>query len=517
MGVSQFAYVEESEDFLTLFGHRGGFIWANHPKPGQRPEWQTEEKHLLTDRQILQASYLYGVRFGAATPYLLVDVDAQSSYHPNQDPFAIGRLVAALQLLGLFAYVAVTSSYSGGLHLYFPFPLALPSWAIAQSAAVLLENAGFALDPGQLEIFPNVRHQIGSNYLAHRLPLQSGSYLVNEDWQPRFSSHAAFVAEWRGAANKNEISSEAIAQVLRQVDRKSFKRIKGSAAKFLNDLNAEIEPGWTGFGQTQRILGKIAIREYVFFHAIWGGAPLTGEKLAGRICDVAESLPGFKQWCRHDRDLARCCRDWAKSVEASPRYYPYGGEAIASLPPPKSVEETWNRLQASNARERIRLAMSQLEAEGTLPIGIRARAIALQESAGVSVTTLYKNRDIWHPKTPEPAPSELLHPIEADMDEVRSPEPAPSELLHPTETISFSATDSAPQGRESVLLSDQAGGTGGNSTDDRAVLRAMVAASIKQGQQASQPKRLIDLDHPPSPPPDEQYFRQFLIRGDGTA
>jgi len=120
----KFQFVPEwADDFLALFPHRGSFLWALHPDPGERPQWHTEERHLLSDRLILQGAYLYGVRFGKATNYLMLDIDATSAYHPSRDPFAIGRILEALEPLGLYKPVAVSSSYSDGIHLYFPFVL----------------------------------------------------------------------------------------------------------------------------------------------------------------------------------------------------------------------------------------------------------------------------------------------------------------------------------------------------------------------------------------------------------
>jgi hypothetical protein len=63
---------------------------------------------------------LYGVRFGPTTRYCVLDVDKGSAYHPTRDRFAWRRLIAALEVLGLVQAVVCTSSYSGGLHLYFP-------------------------------------------------------------------------------------------------------------------------------------------------------------------------------------------------------------------------------------------------------------------------------------------------------------------------------------------------------------------------------------------------------------
>lgn len=59
-------YVVDYQDpFLQLWPHRYDYLWAPHPNPGEKPQWQTESRHPLSDRLIQQGSHLYGVRFGA--------------------------------------------------------------------------------------------------------------------------------------------------------------------------------------------------------------------------------------------------------------------------------------------------------------------------------------------------------------------------------------------------------------------------------------------------------------------
>ncbi len=134
----------------------------------------------MSDRGILDGGRLLGVRFGSETKYLLLDIDAGSPYHPVKgDRLAIHRIRAALERLGLCESLAVTSSYSGGIHLYFPFGIEIESWVIASAAAHMMALSGITVEPGTLEIFPNVRtFEDGrpSLFNGHRLPLQPGSY-----------------------------------------------------------------------------------------------------------------------------------------------------------------------------------------------------------------------------------------------------------------------------------------------------------------------------------------------------
>jgi hypothetical protein len=110
--VNPFVSVREwDSQFLGLFPHRYDYIWAVHPNPGAKPEWQTETRHPLADRTIQQGSQLYGVRFGTETSYAMLDIDIGSRYHPRQDPFGVDRLLLALEPLGLISNLTIESQW----------------------------------------------------------------------------------------------------------------------------------------------------------------------------------------------------------------------------------------------------------------------------------------------------------------------------------------------------------------------------------------------------------------------
>lgn len=522
---TKFQFIPEYQDeFLALFPHRHDFIWAKHYSPGESVEWHSENRHPLSDRLINQGAHLYGVRFADVTHYLMTDIDLKSPYHPCHDPFAIPRILAALESLGLYSHIAVTSSYSGGIHLYFPFALGMPSWAIAQAASLLLEHHGFKIKAGHLELFPNSRGygEELTNYNGHRLPLQAGSYLLDADWQPTFTTREAFVQQWRFAQNKNHVDRLTIDRVIAQHDRYAPRRIrKGSARKFLADLNAEIEQGWTGFGQTNHILGRIAIREYVFRHCLSGGQPLTGTALSAQILEIAISLPGYNEWCRHHCDLTQWCEYWARSVQNS-NYYPYGSrwKEKTEVPP---LEPTWNEKQAQDARSRISSAVTDLLAEDQLPNGVRARLLLLKGLAGCSTDTLYKNKDLWHPefycqqaidsqqeikkteeKSLKPLPDKVIQADQDDTTSVRSLQPLPSNMIQP---IGINKLCAASEPTPSALGSDgtppmAVGGRGGLSTG---------VDSIKQVLAAIATRKVLQPPPAASPPPDEDYFIQLQL------
>jgi len=395
---------DRSEEFFTLFPHRYDFIWAQYPNPRETVEWQTERRYPLSDRLINQGSTLYGVRFGAKTQYSLLDIDAGSLYHPQHDPFAIQRMIAALEPLGIVSYLTCTSSYSGGIHLYLPFEDPQSSWQLSIAISTLLENAGFILKPGQLEVFPNPKPYRGDStfslFNAHRLPLQIGSYLLNNDFQPIWSDRSTFIQHWNFAKSRNPVNAKTIKRVIKQFKRHPF-RISGKADKYLNDLNAEIEIGWTGPGQTNRLLGRITMRSYVFHHVLTNGNPLSGLPLVNEIVRVARSLPGYSDWCRHQHEIEHRAEEWAQCIESS--HYFHCGSALGKYKAQAKESEhpieglpNWNEQQSKSAREKIRGAIGDLLEREILPSSATQRFKRLLEYQ-IGGGSLYRHKDLWHP------------------------------------------------------------------------------------------------------------------------
>lgn len=533
--VATFQYIHEWEDaFLNLFPHRYDYIWSKRPQLGQKPNWMTESRHPVSDRVLRQGKHLYGVRFGHSTNYLLIDIDIESRYHPRQDSLALHRLIEALETLGLVAYIACSSSYSGGIHLYFPFEQAQSCYQLAAVVTAILESAGFAISPGQLELFPNAKLYTSDGqpnlFSAHRLPLQEpGSYLLNSDWQPVFTSQSVFVQQWKFAQSRNLLDTETFARILKSRVCRS-RQISNRASKFLADLDAEIEAGWTGPGQTNHLLGRIALRAYVFHHLLQGGCPLQGQTLVEAIVSTARSLPGFSEWCRHQHELEKKASEWARSVEAS-EYYPYG---YRDQKPQISSTASWNQQQQEAARERIRQAIADLLNKSQLPMGITARRTALVQY-GVSHSTLSKHKDLWHPHfltANSNGEKDQLHPEEQNLSNLNTSESPLEESLHPYPPNKLYTIGADAAQKQSAPENFCVGGSGGFSTgndiyEERqfvseseankssenlpiepgpALIRAIlnqIASSRKQHKQIQKDKV----------PPNEEYFRQFQQRG----
>lgn len=343
------------------------------------------------------------MRFSSQTGYCLLDIDKNSPYHPSRDPLAIPKLVNSLEPLSLAAYLACTSSYSGGLHLYFPLAKPQKSWELAAAVTALLNNAGFSTAAGQLEVFPNPRLYVTQGrpklFNGHRLPLQEGSYLLNSNFEPIWTSRSAFVRQWHTCQQHNWISQQTVSAVLKQARRRRYQ-ISGKADQFLNDLNAEIELGWTGPGQTNRLLGRITMRAYIFHHVLHGGLPLQGQALIKQIVAIATALPGYQQWCQHQSEIEKRAAEWASCIENS-RYFHYGtqqGKYKAAVTTQSSdlPNLTWNQRQTQATRQKIQQAVSSLLDKSELPETVTARFHCLVR-CGIGGSSLYRHKDLWHP------------------------------------------------------------------------------------------------------------------------
>jgi hypothetical protein len=381
------------------------YLWNTIAAPNEvKPEWETLNKHPLRPRVLWQAwqdkTKLVGVRFGTDTLYGMLDIDRQSPYHPDQDPEALSTLRAALETIGIYRTVLITSSDSGGLHLYIPLPYAVPTFGLASALKQCVEAQGFEVAPGQLEIFPNTKaYGFGGEFIeynAHRLPLQpaSGSVLLDEDGNPTSGDLGRFFAAWDRAASGQSLEEvRAAIAIARSNGNKRRRRRLTIVEDWQQDLQTEINEGWTGYGQTNALLKTIACYGVVFER-------LTGEALAAFVQSTATNAPGYEDWCRHQPEITRRSTVWARAAEKY--YWALGTEpkregGFTGAPEGSNVIPiNQNAQRALDAQRRIREAVERLITAGELPAEATPRKAAL-ERQGISGRTLYKYPDLWHP------------------------------------------------------------------------------------------------------------------------
>lgn len=413
--------------FATLF-HLWDFIESDTVR---QAAWRRTKHFALSTatllRRWLNPRQLLGVSFGDMTHYGMIDIDRGSDYHPANDPSALDGLRASFEAVGLTRSILIRSSASGGLHLYFPLPSKVKTWSLAALLHVTCVISGFIIKPGTLELFPNVKQWATggdiSLYKAHRLPLQQGSGVLDRDGAIFSGDLDTFMVQWQTAANNQDAIAlkKALKTASHRSDLLPFRHPRSRKANdFYKDDEAVIAQGWTQSGKTNEILCAIARHLYVFHDK-------SGEELARATAETARSRPGYDQYCNHKHHIEKRAKEWARCVEK--KYYPYGSRKTA----PKVALPDPNDLKRTAARDRIAVAVAAYESTDDFPSGITARAKILATN-GISLATLYRHRDLWHPDyiseaSVIPFPSASQPSAEIPEPPPKPPEPAPEAEL----------------------------------------------------------------------------------------
>jgi len=393
--------------FLKWFANN---LEATIYKPDGK-NWITNQHKISTDQLWdLYASKkgVVGVRPGKDTNYAMVDLDIGSMYHPKNSVLGYWLILASAEKVGVTRTVTITSSWSGGLHIYMAFPEEFNSFNVALTLKHQFKLDGIIVAPGQVEIFPNqkayskdVKNQ--TKYNGHRLPLQEGGFILDDDLNPYSDSIDVFCALMEQCAAYQDMelfkAHYEASKELKLFDYKykhSFdpgnKAKSDKAIAWENALDEVISKGWTGKSQTNKILLYLHQKALVF-------TPFSGEMAVQWMVETAKSMPGFDKWCNHKRDLIVRCRDWITCSEKNGHYKKYRGV-------PDRLKENFgtprinkNDLNASEAQKRILDAIANLgkylyKTKTEFLNAVKDKCKLLFDKV-VSLRTLYKYRSLW--------------------------------------------------------------------------------------------------------------------------
>jgi hypothetical protein len=440
------------QHFTKYFHHGWGFIEASVPEEGQPVQWRTETRYPLEPRNLWgiyqNETTILGLSFGSETNYLLLDLDFKGKNHPDKNPERYKGIIEAMEGIGLCRPVEVRSSDSQGIHIYYFLPWQVNSFTLATAVKRALNKAGYQLRDGHLEIFPNPKHfdpEKVTSFKAHRLPLQEGSYLLDQDLHPTSKSIGKLLdwadhsARGQGMEELTVAMDEAKEYIRKQ---KYYERGKNSPEKYAYDLQEVIKQGWTGYGQTNDYLLVLAKYGIIFLHH-------TGEDLVQYMLDSCLSAPGFRQWCRHQHEIEKRVRQRARSSQTYP-YYPYMGNPSRK----KTYKEHFygqvgedgvillhpSQKRQQDTIERIQAVIEMLKGVGAFPETVYKRTqaiIAKSKEAfglGVSQSTLHKQQYLylWHPA------HEGRRAVNVDFGQT-------TEIEEPANTDSIVEKDSAEQ------------------------------------------------------------------------
>lgn len=373
---------------------------------------------------------LVGVRFSHQTTYGLIDIDKRSPY---LNPKAIADIRSALETIGITRTLLVRSSFSNGIHLYFPLEASVPTFDLAVAVEQCLKAQEFTLAGGILEIFPNAKTygiHIKVEYNGHRLPLQpcSGSCLLDDNLNPMGDSLEHFLREWATAAAGQDwnLLQEALPRAREARKQEQCQRsLSPITAEWRADLESDLSQGWTGRGQTNHLLRTIACYGIVFEKLE------DVEALTTHIVNTAIQLPGYRQYCGHQHEIHKRAGEWARC--ALKLYWPAGSRRKTKRLDQKSI----NQQRAEDAQQRIQTAVKQLRemlSHSLSSLPIRELAEQIRQLARCSLTTLYKYAHLWKGVAPlteveaQETPVTVPHkPIPSDQKTAADP-PDPDEI-----------------------------------------------------------------------------------------
>jgi len=325
-----------------------------------------------------RAAAILGKRFGKLTNYLMIDVDINSPFHPRN--MGLKPIFSAMESIGLCRYLVVRSSDSGGLHIYFPLAQPVSAYGLACAAHAALSAANVRVFGGICELFPN-RKAYNAQYNGHRLPLQQGSFILDDDFHCIGNDKAKFLALWKCCAVGQD---DALLTEL--LDEKPLPVPKQISVSSLPPI------AWTGKGQSNEVMKQLVN---------YGDRALglnTIESLANWMRAVAPQLPGFDAFASAEskNDLTRydwACR-WARSHFKSARLYA------------AKTSYDHNAMVAAEALERLRVALDQVVIVGKF--GVKKLWYALSDisrrlfGVGFGWTLFQKHRKLIMAKVKNP-------------------------------------------------------------------------------------------------------------------
>ena len=303
---------------------------------------------LGTIKSHYQRGHILGKRFGKLTNYLMIDVDISSPFHPRNG--GIQPILDAMESIGLCRYLLIRSSTSGGLHIYFPLAEPVGSWALARAAHAALTAAGVTVAAGICELFPN-KKAFNAEHNGHRLPLQDGSFILDDDFSCIGNAKAVFLAQWRTCAAGQDTAH--LAEVLTQKPLPILKQISVGALPPI---------AWTAKGRSNEVMKKLTN----YGHEVVGHKTI--QALGDWIAAVGPQLPGFEQFAsresKHDLTRRNWAYRWAKSHFKAARYY----AAKSSF--------DYNAVVAAEALERLLVALDKVVVVGEIVISKLWRSLS---------------------------------------------------------------------------------------------------------------------------------------------
>ncbi|MEN9520321.1 MAG: hypothetical protein RLZZ381_2909, partial [Cyanobacteriota bacterium] len=256
---------------LKFFSHHWDFILKREGE-----SWFTETRYLLNPRNFesywQDPKISLGLRFGGQTKFGCLDLDENSANNPLVNPKRYRRLIKVLGKIGIKRTVLIRSSSNKGVHVFFFLPLGINSFNLACALFRVLSENGFAIKPGELEIFPNTKRykkkgEGFSLFNGLRVPMQPGSGATLLDpltFEPLPGGVEEFVELMNSSGDRQDFTLLSECCNTARDWYCNFALNKQSRTQWQKDLEYSLKFGFTSSGQTNDILKNLANLGRVF-------------------------------------------------------------------------------------------------------------------------------------------------------------------------------------------------------------------------------------------------------------
>ncbi|MEM9272582.1 MAG: hypothetical protein AAGA80_06405 [Cyanobacteria bacterium P01_F01_bin.143] len=464
----------QAQEFFRYFAHHWDFIIA----PAGTKDWQTITNYKLQPRilwhKFQDPQNILGVRFGKLTKYCMVDIDRGSWLHFMNNPQAFRDLCQAFELIGLCRFVILFSSFSEGVHIYFPLTEEVNTFNLACALRMAVENAGFKIKGGQLELFPNTKtykkNQNGnefSHFNGHRLPLQpeTGSVLLDDDLNPYSQDLGAFFAhmDWAASGQDMEKLKDTLSLARDWYSKRQYRFAQTSNSskikQWQEDTEALIKEGFTDYGQTNELIREIGKYGRVFL-------ALESRELQQYMAETITNLPEYKKYCRHQTEIEQRCHHWAKIIE--PFWWPLGTTPTRYTSYQEMNERgqqtvknsQLNQERTTECQERLKQTLEHLIQQAvTLPKKVGERLKLLCQTSKKLFGKAFSERTLkklaylplWHPKFDKERPEPENSPEQEPETEVITTTTIENTTPAPISEVQNDSSSSSHPKEETIL------------------------------------------------------------------
>ena len=297
-----------------------------------------------------------------------VDVDINSRYHPANDGEGIEPVKNALAEIGLIEALEFQSSFSTGMHLWYPLPVAKKSWELANAIEDACRAKKLEIRDGVLELRPN-RRNFDSNFKLIRAQLSGeGNALWLGDIGCLEESDVVILRHFFNSSANYTRLTPLQAKPAIVAGSSSITRSKNSSKNKLDFYKCRLADGFSGPGQTQ----EISLAALIVARMAEGVGSV--QHLRKRLVELVTTAPGFQQHCDHKQEI-ETGRFWSqatlkKQLQFSPAEYE------------NSWRQIHNEKRAREAAEKVQNAILTAVADEATFTTLDAATAALRANYG---------------------------------------------------------------------------------------------------------------------------------------